>query len=276
VSPARGNLFVVATPIGNLEDLTFRAVATLRAVSLALCEDTRRAQILLARHDLHTPLSSFPPPREAEKIPVVLERLAQGQDVALLSDAGTPLVSDPGNRLVAACVAAGFRVVPIPGASAVTALLSACPLPTDRFQFVGFPPKRGRERREWLERIVAYAGTTVLFLAGRECGEVLETLEEMGGAGQVVIGRELTKLHEELVSGPLASTRPGDERGELALAVRFDAPVRKEAPEAEALGRLLRLMREHGVPMGEACRELAGVTGVPKAELYQQAHASDE
>jgi 16S rRNA (cytidine1402-2'-O)-methyltransferase len=271
----RGTLFVVATPIGNLEDLTFRAVATLRAVSLALCEDTRRAQVLLQRFDLHTPLSSFPPPREAEKIPLVLARLEQGEDVALISDAGTPLVSDPGNRLVAACVEAGFRVVPIPGASALTTLLSACPLPTDRFQFVGFPPKKGRERREWLERVTTYPGTSVLFLAGRECAEVLEALEENGGAGQVVIGRELTKLHEEIKCGPLATTRPGDERGELAVAVRFDAPARKEAPEAQALGRLLSLLREHGVPMAEACRELAAVTGVPKAVLYKQAHEAN-
>ena len=265
-----GTLFVVATPIGNLGDLSARAVETLGSVAAIVCEDTRRTRVLLEHAGLGTPLVALPPPREAERVPGLVARLVGGESLALVSDAGTPLVSDPGSRLVSAAREAGVRVVPIPGASALTTLLAACPLPVDRFQFVGFAPKKGKARSEWLEALRGYAGTSFFFANGHELNELLVELAPAPGLASAVIGRELTKLHEEIVWGDAATTRPSDGRGELAVAVRFE-PRTDAGPGDEGLRAALAAMLAHGMPASEAARVVAELTGRPRKEVYRMA-----
>jgi len=265
-----GKLFVVATPIGNLGDLSPRAVDTLRSVTAIVCEDTRRTRVLLDHVGVTTPLVSLPAPREAEKVPALVARLAAGEDLALVSDAGTPLLSDPGNRLVSGARAAAVRVVPIPGASALTTLLAACPLPVDRFQFVGFAPKKGKARSQWLAGVTGYAGTTFFFANGHELDDLLAELAPAPGVATVAIGRELTKLHEEIVWGDAAATRPSDSRGELVVAVRFERGER-EAPESGSVRAALAALIDHGMPASEAARLVAELTGQPRKAIYRVA-----
>lgn len=267
-----GRLYVVATPIGNLSDWSPRAVTTLREAALVVCEDTRRTRVLLSQHDLKTPLLAMPAPREEALLDGLLARLLGGETIALVSDAGTPLVSDPGNRLVARCHAHEILVIPIPGPSAVTALLSACPLPTDRFQFVGFPPKKGRARDDWEAAITQYQGTSVFFLPGRDLDDCLQRLDARRPGGRVAIGRELTKLHEEIRVGDLATTRPGDPRGELVVAARFDASDGAPAPELEPVRAHLDWLLERGVSRSDAVKALRALTGLPRKVLYDLAH----
>jgi 16S rRNA (cytidine1402-2'-O)-methyltransferase len=263
-------LYVVATPIGNLGDLSPRAVLTLRSVSAVVCEDTRRTRVLLDHAGVATPLVALPPPREAERAPGLVARLVSGESLALVSDAGTPLVSDPGNRLVSAAHEAGVRVVPIPGPSALTTLLAACPLPVDRFQFVGFAPKKGKGRTDWLAGVRGYPGTSVFFANGHELDELLAELAPEAGVATVSIGRELTKLHEEVVTGDAATTRPSDRRGELAVAIRF-APRDEQGPGDEGLRASLTAMLRHGMPPSEAARVVAELSGRPRKEIYRMA-----
>jgi 16S rRNA (cytidine1402-2'-O)-methyltransferase len=270
-APEPGPLYVVATPIGNLSDWSPRAAATLREATLIVCEDTRRTRVLLSQHGLRTPLLAMPAPREEALLDGILTRLLAGESIALVSDAGTPLVSDPGNRLVARCHASEVPVIPIPGPSAVTALLSACPLPTDRFQFVGFPPKKGRTRDDWESAITGYSGTSVFFVPGRDIDEVLRRLDARRAGGRVAIGRELTKLHEEIRVGDLATTRPGDARGELVVAARFDAGD-APTPELDPLRAHLDWLLERGVSRSEAVKALRALTGLPRKVLYDLAH----
>ncbi|MHB8799353.1 MAG: 16S rRNA (cytidine(1402)-2'-O)-methyltransferase [Thermoanaerobaculia bacterium] len=224
---APGRLLVVATPIGNLEDLSPRALTALRDASLVLCEDTRRTGNLFARHGLTTPRVSCHEHNEFRRIPEVLERLAAGETLALVSDAGTPGVSDPGRLLAAAAAEAGYRVEPVAGPSAVAALLSISGFPAVPYTFLGFPPSRRGERARWYARFAARDETRVLF---ESPFRVVESLREMAGAWgdpKVCLGRELTKLHEEVLRGSasavaeILSRRPGV-KGEIAIAA---APV---------------------------------------------------
>ena len=199
--PAFGKLYVVATPIGNLEDLTYRALRTLESVSCIACEDTRRTRKLLARYNLKKELISYYHPKEQQKIPKIVHLLKSGHDVALVSDAGTPGISDPGFPLIREAIAQSIEVIPIPGAAAVTAALSAAGLPTHRFLFVGFPPPKIEAIKKLLRSLKAEPGTIVIFLPSRKllmfCSLILEIL----GERQVVIARELTKIHEEFLRG---------------------------------------------------------------------------
>lgn len=266
-----GRLYVVATPIGNLGDLSTRAVEVLGSVSAVYCEDTRRARVLWQHAGLTTPLVALPAPREAATIPRIIGRLRVGEDLALISDAGTPLLSDPGNRLLSAAWENEIPVTPIPGASALTALLSVCPLPVDRFQFVGFPPKKGKTRSEWLQSISSYGGTTFFYLAGRDLDRMLNLLAPEPGRARVFIGRELTKLHEELCSGDAATTRPRDLRGEFVLGLRFNDSGKKDPARAEGSRRHLEFLLRRGLGASEAARALAELLRVPKRDLYSMA-----
>ena len=200
-----GTLFVVATPIGNLEDVTARAVRVLRAVSVIAAEDTRRTGHLLARHAITTPTTSLHEHNEARKSASLVARLLQGDDIALVSDAGTPTVSDPGARLIREAIDAGLRVESIPGPSAVLTALAASGLPSETFSFFGFPPTRSKDRKLWFNRLVYVAGTVVFFEAPHRIRQTLEELLRTVGNCQVAVGRELTKTHEELVRGPIKS-----------------------------------------------------------------------
>jgi 16S rRNA (cytidine1402-2'-O)-methyltransferase len=199
-----GTLFVVATPIGNLEDITLRALRVLREVSVIAAEDTRRTAHLLARHAIRTPTTSLHEHNESRKAPIVLARLQRGDNVALVSDAGTPAVSDPGAHLIRSALAAGIRVEAVPGPSAVLTALVASGLPLDQFTFLGFPPIRSNDRRLWFEQLAHVRGTVVFFESPHRISSTLTDLRAIAGDCEIAVGRELTKLHEELVIGPIS------------------------------------------------------------------------
>jgi 16S rRNA (cytidine1402-2'-O)-methyltransferase len=217
-----GTLFVVATPIGNLEDITARALRVLREVSLIAAEDTRRTANLLAHYGITTPATSLHEHNEAEKSSGLVRQLKEGRSIALVSDAGTPTVSDPGQRLVAAAAAAGIRVEPVPGPSAVLATLAASGMAGDTFTFLGFPPTRSKARSAWFDRLRDSSGLVVFYEAPHRILETLDRVRQVVGDVEACVGRELTKVHEELVRGPISaiSGRLENARGELTVVVR--------------------------------------------------------
>jgi len=226
---AMGRLLVVATPIGNLDDLSPRAREALSSAAVVYCEDTRRTGHLFARHGLTSPRVSCHGHNEHRRVGEALERLARGETLALVSDAGTPLVSDPGERLVAAAAAAGHRVEAIPGPSAVLAILSISGFPAVPFTFLGFPPSRRGERDRWYAAHASRVGTTVLFESPFRIADSLDALAKAWGDPPVVLGRELTKLHEEVLRGRASeiarvlAARPSV-KGEIVLAAAVSRP----------------------------------------------------
>jgi 16S rRNA (cytidine1402-2'-O)-methyltransferase len=199
-----GTLFVVATPIGNLEDITGRALRVLREASIIAAEDTRRTAHLLARYAITTPTTSLHEHNEASKTGSLVARLERGENIALVSDAGTPTISDPGQGLIKAAIDAGIRVEPVPGPNAAIAALAVSGLPIDSFSFLGFPPPRAKARSEWFIRLRAVGGTIVFFEAPHRIRQTLDELRREVGDCQVTVCRELTKIHEELVRGPIS------------------------------------------------------------------------
>jgi 16S rRNA (cytidine1402-2'-O)-methyltransferase len=199
-----GTLFVVATPIGNLEDITMRALRVLREVTLIAAEDTRRTAHLLARYGISTPTTSLHEHTGATKIASIVARLEQGDTVALVSDAGTPTISDPGHALIRLAIQAAVRVEPIPGPNAAVATLAVSGFPGDAFTFLGFPPTRSKDRISWLERIRNAGGIVVFYEAPHRIRRTLADLLTNLGDCQIVVGRELTKIHEEILRGPVS------------------------------------------------------------------------
>lgn len=268
-----GVLQVVATPIGNLGDLSPRAAEALRTADLVLAEDTRHTGRLLAHVDSPVPQKSLHEHNERERIPHVLALLADGSRVALVSDAGTPAISDPGYRLVAACVEAGVRVEAIPGPSAMLAALVASGLPTDRVAFDGFLPRRGRARRERLAELAREPRTMLLFVSPHRADEDLADLAAaLGPQRRAALARELTKRHEELRYGTLAELADGvaeGVRGEVTLVVA-GAPVAEADPAGpEELVARVRELVATGSPKKEAIATVALAAGRPKREVYQ-------
>ena len=214
---------MVATPIGNLEDITLRAIKTLRGVDLIAAEDTRRTRTLLSRYRIKTPTVSFFEGNEGRRTAELLNELRGGKRIALLCDAGTPTISDPGYRLVRGAREAGIPVVPIPGPTALIAALSASGLPTDSFSFFGFLPPKGARRRRRLEEVARSRGTVILYESPRRLIKTLEDLLEYCGERQVVIARELTKVHEEFVRGSIRELieelRGRTIRGEITIVM---------------------------------------------------------
>ncbi|HEV3062931.1 MAG TPA: 16S rRNA (cytidine(1402)-2'-O)-methyltransferase [Vicinamibacterales bacterium] len=249
-----GTLFVVATPIGNLEDITIRALRVLREVAVIAAEDTRRTGHLLARHGIATPTTSLHEHNEHRKSSAILARLAQGDDVALVSDAGTPTVSDPGAELVRAAIAGGIRVEPIPGPSAVLTALTASGMDASQFTFLGFPPIKSKDRKIWFERLRGSRSTVVFFEAPHRIHATLTELREFLGDVDIVLGRELTKLHEEFVRGPIS--RSFDQikvpKGEFTVVLNvgyipeYD-DSRAVATEVSRREELATLARSHGL-----------------------------
>ncbi len=271
--PRAGVLHVVATPIGNLGDLSPRAGEALATADLVLAEDTRRTAKLLAHLDVKVPMQPLHDHNEADRVAEVVARLQAGEAVTLVSDAGTPVVSDPGHRLVGACVAAGVPVVPVPGPSAVLAALVGSGLASDRFTFEGFLPRKGRARRDRLAELAAEPRTMVLFLSPhRGAADLAELAGALGEDRPASLARELTKLHEEFRHGSLRELADGAAeglRGELTLVVA-GVPV----GEADALGPAeLADLVAAGVAAGrsrkEAIAEVAKATGTPKKVVYQ-------
>jgi 16S rRNA (cytidine1402-2'-O)-methyltransferase len=268
-----GSLVVVATPIGNLGDLSARATQVLRDVDLILAEDTRHTGRLLAHLGSEVPQRSLHEHNEEQRTGEVLARLQAGERVALVSDAGTPAVSDPGYRLVAACVAAGLRVEPIPGPSAVLAALVASGLPTDRFAFDGFLPRKGGARRQRLAELAREPRTVVLFAAPHRVAQDLGDLAAALGADRpAALGRELTKLHEEVRHGTLASLAAGAEdgvRGEVTLVIGGRPRQASTPPQDDELARRVGDLVAAGGNKKDAIAEVARAAGVPKRTVYQ-------
>jgi 16S rRNA (cytidine1402-2'-O)-methyltransferase len=218
-----GTLYLVSTPIGNLEDLTLRARRVLAEVDLIAAEDTRHTQQLLARYEVHTPLTSYHDHNKEEKTPVLIERLRQGRSIALVSDAGTPTVSDPGYFLITSCIAAGLSVSPIPGPSAPLAALAASGLPTDAFLFAGFLPKKPGARQKRLESLAPLRETLVFFESPHRLVRLLEELQARLGDRRVAVCRELTKLHEEIIRGRVSDVverlKGKSVKGEITIVI---------------------------------------------------------
>ncbi len=200
-----GTLFVVATPIGNLEDITARALRVLGEVAIIAAEDTRRTAHLLTRYAIATPTTSFHEHNERQKAPALIARLRRGDSVALVSDAGTPTISDPGHGLIRDAIDAGIRVEAIPGPNAALAALAVSGLPSETFTFLGFPPTRSKDRIKWFEALKTAGRTVVFYEAPHRIRETLEQIRLAVGDCEVAVGRELTKAHEELVRGPISS-----------------------------------------------------------------------
>ena len=206
-SRRKGRLFIVATPIGNLEDLTFRALRILKEASAIACEDTRQTMKLLSRYGIKSRLISYFQPREGQKTPSILRLLEEAKDVALVSDAGTPGLSDPGFRLIREALRAGVRIIPVPGPSALTAALAASGLPTHRFLFIGFPPPKKEKARKLLLSLKEEEATLVFYLPARKMVEFLTLAEETLGDREAVIAREMTKIHEEFIRQKVSMLR---------------------------------------------------------------------
>jgi 16S rRNA (cytidine1402-2'-O)-methyltransferase len=272
--PTPGTLYVVATPLGNLGDLSTRAVEVLRRVPVVAAEDTRRTRGLLSHLGVAPSLLSFHAHSTEHRLETLLDILRSGRDVALVSDAGTPSVSDPGTDLVALAQAAGVPVVPIPGPSAVATALSAAGLPADRYLFLGFIPRKGKERTRLLTRAATEEWSVVLFEAPPRLVSLLEDLLKVAGPERtVVIARELTKIHEEIRRGTLAElvdyyseTPP---RGELTVVLQGRSePVAKPDLTEDAIERASSLLAE-GLTRKEVVRRLTESLGLPRNEAYK-------
>ncbi len=272
-----GTLYVVATPIGNLGDLSPRAADVLRSVAAVAAEDTRRTLKLYAHLGARPPrLISLPAFAERSRLGAVVERLLAGEDLALVSDAGTPAVSDPGQALVDAAWEAGARVVPVPGPSAALAALSASGLPSDRFLVAGFVPRSGSARSEALAWLATVPATLVLFEAGNRTAATLHDLAAALGDRRAALARELTKLHEQIVRGrlsELAERFAGEVRGEVTLVVAGAAGAGRPAAEGETLEAELRRRLQSGEPPTAVARQVARARGLSRREVYARLEA---
>lgn len=276
VSTQAGTLYVVATPIGNLDDITRRAVHILSEVDCIFCEDTRHSGRLLAELGIGTRRISLHEHNERARVDAVIERLQRGESCALISDAGTPLINDPGFVLVRALRDAGIRVVPVPGASAVVAALSAAGLPTDRFVYEGFLPAKSKARCDRLAAMANEARTLVFYESPHRLRDMLaDAVKMLGGERQACVAREMTKLHEEFRSGSLtelhgwAASDPNASRGEIVVMIAGVEAVPQTATSIDADSLLRELLKE--LPASKAAKLAAGITGVPRKQLYERA-----
>lgn len=275
--PKPGTLYIVGTPIGNLEDMTFRAVRILQTVDLIAAEDTRHTGKLLQHFQIKTPQISYHDNNSNSRIPELLEHLSTKKAIALVTDAGMPAISDPGYELVKACVEAGITVVPVPGASAVITALSAAGLSTDKFVFEGFLPAKGQDRHNRLEFLQTEARTIILYEAPHRLRQTLQDLAEvLGKDRQIVLARELTKLYEEFWRGNIESAiahyTQREPQGEYTLVVAGIPPAKPQLSEAELKAELLQIMRQ-GISRSQASRQLAKATSISRRQLYQLALA---
>jgi 16S rRNA (cytidine1402-2'-O)-methyltransferase len=267
-----GLLYVVATPIGNLEDITYRAVRVLGEADLIACEDTRQTRKLLDHYNIHKPTISYHDHNEAERTEDLTARLLAGETIALVSDAGMPLVSDPGYRLVNAAIEAGISVQPIPGASASLTALAASGLPTDSFHFGGFLPPKTGQRAKLLESLAEEHATLIFYEAPHRILESLEAIEAALGPRPVVVAREITKIHEEFLRGTAAEIRAqlaarDTVKGEITLLIgKAMAPPPDDTPIPEAVEALI----SGGVPRMDAIKQVARRRGLSKREVYDQ------
>jgi 16S rRNA (cytidine1402-2'-O)-methyltransferase len=268
-----GTLYVVATPIGNLEDITLRALRVLKEVDLIAAEDTRHTQKLLGHYDIRTPLTSYHEHNERAKAPALVARLLDGASIALVCDAGTPAIADPGYRLVVAAVAAAVRVTPVPGAAALTAALSVVALPTDRFVFEGFLAEKRRERRARLQALRDERRTLIFYEAPHRLKDTLRDLEEIFGDRTIAVAREMTKMNEEVQRGRLheisAEIAERDVRGELVIVVH--GFTGESAVPEELLRTEIRELQATGMRVKEIAELIGEKYARPKKQIYSMA-----
>ncbi len=270
-------LYLVATPIGNLEDITLRALRILRdEVAAIACEDTRQTQKLLEHFAIRKPLLSYHEHNEESRAAEIVTRLGLGESIAIVTDAGTPLISDPGYRVVEAAIAAGHPVIPLPGPSAAIAALAASGLPTDKFRFIGFLPPKSHARRKAFEEMLTESSTVIAYESPHRILDSLADMDQILGARPVVIGREITKLHEEFLRGTPAQIRQilalrDSVKGEITIVIgRSEQP----ALEGDPIEEVTRL-QELGLNRMEAIKSVAKQMGLPKREVYRLFAAPD-
>ncbi|MCL1473029.1 16S rRNA (cytidine(1402)-2'-O)-methyltransferase [Argonema antarcticum] len=273
--PQTGRLYLVGTPIGNLEDMTFRAVRILQTVDIIAAEDTRHTGKLLQHFQISTPQLSYHEHNSSQRIPELVDKLSQGKTLALVSDAGMPLISDPGSELVRACIEAGIPVVPVPGASAAITALSAAGLPTNRFVFEGFIPSKGSERKDLLEALQTESRTLILYESPHRLRQTLQDLADFLGCDrQIVLARELTKLYEEFWRGTIEEAilrySQREPQGEFTI-VLAGAQLEKPHLSEETLKVELQQLMGQGISRSQASRQLAKATSLPRRQLYQLA-----
>jgi 16S rRNA (cytidine1402-2'-O)-methyltransferase len=270
-----GTLYVVATPIGNLEDITLRAIRVLKEVSLIAAEDTRRTRILLSKYMITTPVTSLYDQNESKKSGQLLVRLQRGEDVAYVSDAGTPGISDPGYILVRNAIARGIRVAPVPGPSALIAALSVSGLPMDSFIFFGFLPAKSVRRRQLLASLQQEERTVIFYESPRRLVSSLHDIDELLGEREVVVSREITKLYEEFRRGPagrlIAGLGDGAVKGEVTLIVAGRSGEPTEYSDAELLHLHERIRQERGeeLSLRDRADRIAQETGVSRRRIYR-------
>jgi 16S rRNA (cytidine1402-2'-O)-methyltransferase len=271
-----GILYLVATPVGNLEDISLRALRILKEVDLVACEDTRHTAKLLTHYGIRTPSRSYHKFNEERRALQLVEMLREGKNIALVSDSGTPLVSDPGYELVSACRREGIQVVPIPGPSASIAALIASGLPSDNFCFAGFLPSKGSLRKRRLEELAGIPATLILYEAPHRLLSSLADMAAILGPRRATVARELTKIHEELLHGTLAELlKVLQERdriqGEITLVIERGDTAPPVAAHPESLRRHLEEeMQKTGLPRNEALKSVAKLRGLSRKEAYNQ------
>lgn len=270
-----GTLYVVATPIGNLEDMSYRAVRILKEAALIACEDTRQTRKLLDHYEITTPMVSYHEHNETARAEELIARLRQGANIAQVSDAGMPGISDPGYRVVKLAIEHGIPVVPVPGASAMVTALAASGLPTDAFEFRGFLPSKSGQRRTELESLAQLQHTAVFYEAPHRIAETLEDIvRALGAERPVVIARELTKLHEEFVRGTAAEVlgklQGREMRGEITLLIGKATKPEGTLPRVNLRTRLEEIMREQKLDEKAAMKILAKERNLSKSELYRE------
>jgi 16S rRNA (cytidine1402-2'-O)-methyltransferase len=263
------SLYVVATPIGNLEDITLRALRILKEVKLIAAEDTRKTQRLLTRYDIRTPMTSYYEHNKLTKLDYILGFL-EHDDIALVSEAGMPGISDPGYELVAAAAKKNIPVIPVPGASAVISALSVSGLATDRFTFLGFLPRKAGARQKLLDSVENEPGTLIVFESPHRVSETLEDILKSLGDRRIAVCRELTKIHEEVFRGTVSEAvkRYAESKGEFTLVI--EGKVEDNSPQMTTdIEKQLDELRQSGLTAREAIAKISGETGLSRKELYR-------
>jgi 16S rRNA (cytidine1402-2'-O)-methyltransferase len=270
-----GTLYLVATPIGNLEDITFRAIRILKEADLIACEDTRHTQQLLNHYAITTTTVSYHEHNELTRAPELVLQLEEGSHIALVSDAGMPVISDPGYRLVQLAIRHSIPVVPIPGASALVAALSAAGLPIDKFRFLGFLPAKKTQRRKAFEELKGAYKTLVFYEAPHRLVDMLEDVKDLLGDPPVVVAREVTKVHEEFCRGTasevIARFKKKSVKGEITVLIAPQLVTRPAAQEKNSIREeVTRLMSAEGLDERAALKSVARMRGIPRSDAYRK------
>ncbi|MEZ4546975.1 MAG: 16S rRNA (cytidine(1402)-2'-O)-methyltransferase [Thermodesulfobacteriota bacterium] len=270
-----GKLYIVGTPIGNLEDITLRALRILKEADVIACEDTRTTRKLLSRYGIDKPLLSYHEHNETARAEEIASLLAEDKSVALVTDAGTPCISDPGYRAVKLASERGFEVLPVPGPSAAIAALSVSGLPTSGFVFLGFPPRTQKALGDFLARVKDYPETLIFYESPNRVAKTLAVMLDTLGDRNISLGREITKLYEETIRGSISEVQKrleekGSVKGEIALVVE-GAGKKSAAPDAEAVDGLLEAYLEEGLSLKDAVKRASEETGASKSSTYKRA-----